>query len=134
MTPQQLKETSEKDLNFDDCNDLITQTNQLRNEIIKFQKKILNQRSSFKQKILQGINKNKNLIEECNKLQEENVYFIKLLNELRTAFKEAQEKKPHLVKNKKLIENISYNNPYISKGKSFKQQRKTFMENIAIQQ
>jgi hypothetical protein len=35
-------------------------------------------------------------------------------------FREAHEKKPGLVKNKKLIDSISYNNPYIAKGKSFK--------------
>jgi len=35
---------------------------------MKFQKKINNQKGSFKHKILLGINKNKNLIEECNKL------------------------------------------------------------------
>lgn len=30
-----------------------------------------------------GITKNKNLIEECNKLREENVYYLKILKELR---------------------------------------------------
>lgn len=46
------KKGNDQDQYFDECDDLIKETNQLRSDIMKFQKKINNQRGSFKHKIL----------------------------------------------------------------------------------
>ena len=67
---------------FDQYNELIRQNYQIFREITKFGKKMVNSKSKFKHKFLLSINKNKNLIEECNKLQVENDYYKKLLREL----------------------------------------------------
>ena len=102
---------------YDTCNNLMTETSQLRNDILKSLKNINNSKNSFKNKILIGINKNKNLIEECNKLQIENVYFIKLLSELNNTIKEAQNFKFSFIRNINFNQTkISYNNPYVKRG------------------
>ena len=102
---------------YDSCNNLMTETSQLRNDILKSLKNINNSKNSFKNKILIGINKNKNLIEECNKLQIENVYFIKLLSELNNTIKQAQNFKFSFIRNSHFNQKkISYNNPYVKRG------------------
>ena len=75
---------------LDNYGDLMKQIEYLKKEITNFQKQIDQEKAQYTNKILLGINKNKNLVEECNKLQEENVYFIRLLLELKSTIKQSR--------------------------------------------
>jgi hypothetical protein len=82
--------TKQKLSQLDNYGDLMKQIEYLKKEITNFQKQIDQEKAQYTNKILIGINKNKNLVEECNKLQEENVYFIRLLLELKNTIKESR--------------------------------------------
>lgn len=94
-------EKIEHDHEFNEYNDRVRQNNLLCKDIAKFAKKIEASKTKFRHDVLLSVNKNKNLIEECNKLQIENDYYNKLLQELSNSVHEAKRVRNRIYKNRK---------------------------------
>ena len=92
----------EDDSEFNQYNDRLRKNNQLCKDIAKFARKIETSKNKFRHDVLLAVNKNKNLIEECNKLQMENDYYSKLLTELNNSVNDIKRVRNRIYKNRRL--------------------------------